>query len=227
MLRFLFHKYLYPRLEDFYSISQVISTSVEFICNGAHDSDFRNILHSLEMKLQRSQNLTFSKVTGILEEEALLLYSLIRSKKPKVIVETGVANGVSSFIILSAIDSNQTGNLVSFDIQENVGNLIPENLKKNWKLEVIMPDKKSLIDAAKEIGNIDLFIHDSDHSYSWQLFEYKLFWEKLTQNGILVSDDIDDSFAFYDFCQFINRRPKILVTTRKLLGFVEKTDGSQ
>lgn len=43
------------------------------------------------------------------------LYSLIRSEKPETVVETGVANGFSSTVILSALQKNGHGTLISVD----------------------------------------------------------------------------------------------------------------
>lgn len=43
------------------------------------------------------------------------LYSLIRAQKPEMVVETGVANGFSSTVILSALRENGSGTLVSVD----------------------------------------------------------------------------------------------------------------
>ena len=46
----------------------------------------------------------------------ILLYLLIRKYYPEVVVETGVAQGVSSMFILQAMDDNDHGSLVSIDL---------------------------------------------------------------------------------------------------------------
>ena len=43
------------------------------------------------------------------------LYLLVRKYKPKVILETGVANGISTYFILKALHLNGSGKLISID----------------------------------------------------------------------------------------------------------------
>jgi predicted O-methyltransferase YrrM len=69
---------------------------------------------------------------------------------------------------------------------------------------------------------IDMFFHDSDHSYRNQEHEYSVFYERLRPGGFLVSDDIDASYAFLDFCRRHSVRPGVLIAQRKLLGVVRK-----
>ena len=47
-----------------------------------------------------------------------------------------------------------------------------------------------------EIGDVDLWIQDSNHGYLWQAYEYLLASRVLTTDGVLVSDDIDSSIAW-------------------------------
>jgi predicted O-methyltransferase YrrM len=49
-------------------------------------------------------------------ESGTALYVLVRIFKPEVVVETGVANGVSSSFILKALDQNSRGKLYSIDL---------------------------------------------------------------------------------------------------------------
>ena len=53
-----------------------------------------------------------------------------------------------------------------------------------------------LQEIISNIGMINLWIHDSNHGYQWQAFEYDLAADSLQKNGILVSDDIDSSTAW-------------------------------
>ena len=47
-----------------------------------------------------------------------------------------------------------------------------------------------------KIEKVNLWIHDSNHGYQWQPFEYELAAYHLDSDGILVSDDIDASTAW-------------------------------
>ena len=50
-----------------------------------------------------------------------------------------------------------------------------------------------------EVEDIDLFIHDSEHSTPCMLFEFELAWEHLADGGVLIADDIHWNDAFEEF----------------------------
>ena len=114
--------------------------------------------------------------------------------------------GWSSFMILSAISRNNSGHLHSFDLDDyenvknygGVGYLIPEKLKENWTL-IIGDTKEKLEPVLKKLKHIDMFIHDSEHSYEMMMHEYSTAWKHLKKDGILGSDDINHSNAFEEF----------------------------
>lgn len=137
----------------------------------------------------------------------IMWYALTRKYKPKIIVETGTSMGWSSFMILNALNHNEEdGRLYSFDLDDSesvkknggVGYLVPDELKKDWTL-IIGDTKKELEPLFQKLGKVDMFIHDSDHSYDVMMFEYNLAWSYLSKNGILGSDDINHSTAFNEF----------------------------
>lgn len=128
------------------------------------------------------------------------LYSFIRVFQPEQVVETGVANGQSSFAILKAMELNNKGKLISIDISTKVGNLIDNELKSRWELKVLRHGtRKEFQSYIDDLEKIDLFYHDSNHSYKWQSLEYHSSFQKLNSRGILFSDDVDLSYAFIDF----------------------------
>jgi hypothetical protein len=122
-------------------------------------------------------------------------------------VETGVANGHSTFFILNAILKNGKGTLYSVDVATNVGILIDEQLNKY--LGTIAP--------------VDIFIHDSNHMYYWQMLEYRAFLKHINNHGLILSDDADKSFAFIDFCNENKLKPLFLYSHRKIFGIVKIT----
>jgi predicted O-methyltransferase YrrM len=149
------------------------------------------------------------------------LYSYILTNKPKIIIETGVANGISTRIILTALEK-VGGYLHSFDI-------LPEAEKvaqnyRNWKFHLLPKrnTKSHLENSVKRIGFCDLWLHDSNHGSNWQTFEYNLALQQLNPSGILFSDDIDASPAWGNFSK--NRKnPSIAIfDSRKFFGFTLK-----
>jgi len=149
--------------------------------------------------------------------EAAELYAIVRAAKPRVIVETGVASGLSSAHILRALAANGAGTLYSIDlpnVQEGSvlpkgrtsGWIVPDSLRDRWKLQlgdtwVLLPD------LLRTLDRLDLFLHDSDHSYEAMVFEYEQAFPKLEPGGLLLSDDTHTHSAWDDFCAKHSLRP--------------------
>jgi len=150
-----------------------------------------------------------------------LLKMLIKELRPKTVIETGVANGVSTRQILSSFKEFRLDDskLYSFDIDYRVGT--PDLLSNPQFNFVVIDSQNSFLDAMREIKSVDLFYHDSDHSYYNQMLEYETAWEVLnSKNGVLVSDDINWSNAFLDFCKKVNRTPLLLSDGAKFAGII-------
>jgi predicted O-methyltransferase YrrM len=130
------------------------------------------------------------------------LYALVRALSPKVCVETGVAGGCSSTYILSVLERENAGRLFSIDVRgphaSHYGELIPERLRKRWKLR-IQQGKPVLPDLLQELGTIDFFLHDSRHTFRHMTWEYELAWNHLRPGGCLASHDVVTTTAFDDF----------------------------
>ena len=125
---------------------------------------------------------------------ASFLYAFVISSKPKVIVETGVANGITTNIILKALEETG-GALHSFDVDPRTKNVYHGD--GNWQFHLLQGDfEKDLAGQVSRIGKVDLWIHDSNHGYQWQAFEYNLAINSLNPKGLIVSDDIDSSTAW-------------------------------
>ena len=133
-----------------------------------------------------------------------LLYATCRSQKPEIVVETGVASGVSSSYILCALEQNKHGQLYSIDLpwwQENQsGWMVPDYLRHRWHL-ILGKSSEKLVPLLKKVARIDIFLHDSDHSYQNMLWEFQTAWTYLKSGGLLLSHNIDTNDAFSDFGQ--------------------------
>jgi len=151
--------------------------------------------------------------------------------KPDVVVETGVAYGQSSSYILQAMKENDNGILYSVDnifrpweSLEMIGNAIPQNLRKRWKL-VVGSSVAKLEEILRSKKTIDVFLHDSLHTYKNMLFEYNTSWPFIKKDGFLISDDVPENNAFLDFYSMINGSP-ILMTNNQdkeiVLGIIRK-----
>jgi predicted O-methyltransferase YrrM len=168
----------------------------------------------------------------------LLLYLLVRKYKPDVFVETGVARGVSSAYILCAMKENGKGHLYSIDLPAKlasadsnqlidkqiyqladgqihhnyeVGYFVPEYLKDSWTL-ILGDARQELPQLLDKLGKVDIFLHDSLHTYDHMMFEYQTAYPHIVEGGLLLSDDVLWNRAFYDFCKKQGKKPIIYRT---------------
>lgn len=150
--------------------------------------------------------------TGMIDfTSAEMIYALVRALRPEKITETGVANGISSFYILSALEKNGGGRLVSIDcVPEGAPNFLPEGRQAGWLVPAALRGRWEFV-AGKTSEKlpallardslIDIFIHDSEHSYDNMLFEYGAAWPHLKEGGLLLTDDAGLTYAFEDFAE--------------------------
>lgn len=169
------------------------------------------------------------------------LYGITRAMKPAVVVETGVNSGGSSRVILDALRRNGSGRLYSIDLPYHApwttsdgrrdgshlpaglttGFLVPEYLRTAWTL--IEGDAKvELPNLVSRLPPLDLFFHDSEHSFQHQSFEYQTAWPRLRSGGVLVSDDTNWSNAFDEFCRAQRLVGLKLRTAHSIYGAVRK-----
>lgn len=227
-----FHKVMCPSLFEL-SGSGFVSTDVsEILTNISHSQlrtedffeEFKSLAKELMKKYDKNK-LNYPETYNISESSAFLLYCMVRAFGPENVLETGVANGISSYYILNAMNRNCKGTLYSIDIDSNVGGLLGEDERRRWQLRVI--SKKNAAGEFKDVisalPQIDIFIHDSDHSYTGQMLEYEAVYSKVSDEGILSSDDIDFSYAFNDFCKRKHYTPSFLVTSTKVFGVLKKS----
>jgi hypothetical protein len=141
-----------------------------------------------------------------------------------VVVETGVAHGRLTRVVLDAFTASaQSGRrrvLHSVDVDPRTRHSDLEN-RADWIFHLI-DDATSFESIFASIGMCDLFIHDSDHSYDNQFREYMVAWERLRVGGFLVSDDVNWSNAFIDFCGVKKLEPVLLSDTTKISGILRK-----
>jgi predicted O-methyltransferase YrrM len=159
------------------------------------------------------------------------IYIVVRATKADKIVETGVSHGYSSWVILNAIHKNQKGKLYSIDLagndtnadynlsQNKIGQVVPSSLSHNWTL-IIGDVAEKLPELLKELKEIDLFFHDSDHSYLNMKFEFNESLKHLKENGLILSDDIHKNEAFNEFVSKYNF--KSCYFTKGGMSFVKK-----
>ena len=162
-----------------------------------------------------------------------LLYMLIRALKPNV-VETGVAEGRSTSHILQAMADNSGGFLYSIDLPNHfylskrelctIFNplkycLVPLRLENRWQL-ILGNTWDTLLGLLTRLGEIDLFLHDSAHTYETMTFEFETAWPHIRPGGYLVSDDAASNASLSDF----TRRHNVNLIILGGQGFIRKPE---
>ena len=154
---------------------------------------------------------TESKISGrnfwqVSPDELRFIYSISVNLKARNVVETGVGPGTTSYAFLTAL--KQTGGkLTSFDLGvkygdaekgEPVGFVVPEDLKHNWRL-ITGDSKKTLPSEIVGLGPIDIFMHDSEHTYEHVTFELNTVSRHLSSKFLILVDNYDWTQAPVDF----------------------------
>ncbi len=134
------------------------------------------------------------------------IWCLARHLRPAHVVETGVARGLTSRVILEALERNGTGRLWSIDrppalqheLGDEIGIAVSANLRPRWTY-ISGSSRRRLPALLKRLGRIDLFVHDSMHTADNVRFELGRAWAALNDGGALVADDIDLNGGFRSF----------------------------
>jgi len=156
------------------------------------------------------------------------LYALIRRLSPSVVVETGVCNGASSALILQALNDNGSGHLHSIDVPEYEGEsrpselwggkggaVVPDRREPGWVIPHALRDRWSLTlgrsqeelgPLLERVGAVDLFLHDSEHSYECMMFEFTTVYPHVKSGGVIATDDMGYNDAFGEFAAGVSRR---------------------
>jgi hypothetical protein len=129
----------------------------------------------------------------------------VRHLAPGVVVETGVARGVTSRFVLEALERNGRGHLWSVDLphlfepdlHDQTGAAVPEGCRGRWTY-LRGSSRRRLPGLLTEVGRVDVFIHDSLHTARNMRFEMDSIWRVLSPGGVMIVDDVYNQ-SFRDF----------------------------
>jgi predicted O-methyltransferase YrrM len=163
-------------------------------------------------------------VAGITKNDGWVLYAVTRALRPDYVIETGVADGVSTCFFAAALIDNGHGTLYSIELppeqvraqplaedgsvytwpEKGVAHLVPkemaEALQGRWHL-VLDDVRNALHSLLSRVPHVDVFFHDDLHTPDHQLWEYDLVWPKVRPGGVLISDD-----ATYAWLEFVKKQ---------------------
>jgi predicted O-methyltransferase YrrM len=203
------------------------------------DAEF--IRQRVEYYLEKHRDLVFGwsweqRLHGKQFSRVLFLYILLRLLQPEKVIETGCFSGWTSTLILFALHQNNRGHLWTFDIPAQAGRLsmkmtlpsglspgflVPDCLRSRWTL-IIGDVRDYLLPVCHKLGTVDVFYHDSDHTYEHMMWEYTSVWPFLRAGGVLISDDIGANTAFWDF-SVATGSPMVISKLNTNLGAMRKS----
>lgn len=136
---------------------------------------------------------------------AAAVWCLVAHLHPLVVVETGVAHGLTSRVILEGLERNRDGCLISIDLPAvdatlhgEIGMAVPARLAHRW-IYLAGTSRAHLPALVDHRQAVDLFVHDSLHTERNTRFELDVAWPALRPGGAAVVDDIHRSLAFQHF----------------------------
>lgn len=178
----------------------------------------------LEKRLSKRRHavaLVYPSNFPVCTQTARLLYTVVRITKPSRILETGVADGYSTAVVLAALEANGAGELHSVDIRDDVGVLV--EARDRWFLQVVdeRDSLRHLRRVAERLKPVDIFFHDSDHRFIPQGREFEVARAALRPGGLLVSDDVDLSYAYPEFLKSHGYRAASLLDSVKVSALMQ------
>ena len=147
-------------------------------------------------------------------------WCLARHLRPQRIVETGVARGLTTRVLLEALERNGRGRLWSIDLPpllerslaQETGAAVPERLHARWTL-LRGSSRKLLPGLVADLSQIDVFVHDSMHTARNLRFELEQVWPALAPGGAMLIDDVEKNVATGQFRQARSETPAVTFTS--------------
>jgi Methyltransferase domain len=132
----------------------------------------------------------------------------VRHTRPEVVIETGVARGVTSRIMLEALQENDRGHLWSIDLpypfdrqlHAQTGVAVSDACRARWSY-VAGSSRQRLAPLVAEVGPVGVFIHDSLHTARNTLFEMDQVASAMPPGGAMLIDDISTHKGFAAFAR--------------------------
>src|SRR5581483_3336548 len=174
----------------------------QVIPKASSDEAFKDVFAALQRSLPRFPH-------GHDADPALAraIWQIARGSRPRKVVETGVARGVSSRYVLEAFERNGAGHLWSIDLPPliagfhgQVGRAVPHDLRERWTY-IRGPSRRALPKLLRRIAPIDFFIQDSVGTPPTVLHELTSAWDALAPGGWMVANAVNRSEAFREFLE--------------------------
>ncbi len=141
----------------------------------------------------------------------------VRHLRPVNVIETGVARGVTSRVILEAMSLNSIGHLWSVDLPHpfhpelhaEIAAAVPSACRDRWTY-VRGSSRRQLPSLVSRLGSVNLFVHDSLHTGRNMRFELATIWPAMRIGDLALIDDVDNQ-SFRDFVRKVDGSQSIVM----------------
>ncbi len=125
-------------------------------------------------------------------------YVLTRLRRPRTVVECGVADGLLGCVVGAALERNTAeghpGFYFGLDPHPGAGRLLEGRYQRHGWIMAGAP-----LEALKEIERVDLFLHSRRCSHEHELREYETLKSRLSEDAIVLSSTAHENDALYAF----------------------------
>ena len=140
------------------------------------------------------------------------LWCTVLHLRPEVVIETGVAHGVTSRIVLEAMAQSDFGHLWSIDLpfpfdhrlHGETGLAVTDDCRQRWSY-LEGSSRQRLPQLVSQLGHVEMFIHDSLHTARNMVFEMEQVAPAMQPGGVMLVDDIK---MHRGFARFSGRHPE-------------------
>jgi Methyltransferase domain len=221
---------LYPERLTFHfaleNLSQMLGLDLNAFLGEPEFYGVRAYASELTAALDARDSLPFPTIFNADSTLACLAYVLCRALRPKIVVETGVAYGVTSAMILAALHKNGFGVLHSVDLPPlreeescpHIGLMVPQNYRSSWRLHLGVSKRLLPKLLSHDLGEIGLFVHDSSNLNGIQKLEQELVWPYLAPNSAILVNNIGHKSAFAEFVRDKGMKSWLSVEQREKQG---------
>jgi Methyltransferase domain len=172
------------------------------------DSLWLEITSELQAQGLRFGRQTYGEYSDGEKSLARAVWCTVLHQRPSVVIETGVARGVTSRTVLAALNRNDRGHLWSIDLPHLFENdlhaqtaaAVPDSYRGRWTY-IEGSSRRRLPTLLRTLDQVDLFIHDSLHTARNMRFEMEHALMSLAPGGVMIVDDISPNQAFFDFAR--------------------------
>ncbi len=141
----------------------------------------------------------------------------VRHLRPMNVIETGVARGVTSRVILEAMFLNGFGHLWSVDLphpfrpelHHEIAAAVPSGCRSRWTY-VRGSSRRQLPSLVSSLEKVNLFVHDSLHTARNMGFELRTVWPAMSSGDLALVDDVDNQ-SFRDFVRNVDDSPSMVM----------------